>query len=160
MPAAVAPPPTKAVSAIPTCNPALVNCHAQAAPTIPAPAITTSKVDEAGCVNRSSPSGSSPDPPAQWIPLVEDQPRFGRDERRASNEWPELPFPFFNVAREDTPGDASLPPEFARFEQPVRPEASHLRAGAGSARRPVVRFAGAQHEIRSVGVCDRGRTAI
>src|SRR6185437_4103024 len=78
MPAAVAPLPTTSPSRMPTERPAAANSTAQAAPTIPAPMIST-----------SNDSGAT-DSLAEGIVLVEQQVALQSNERRPGDRRPHL----------------------------------------------------------------------
>src|SRR5436853_5572997 len=73
MPAAVAPLPTASHSSTPTDTPADASSSAHAAPTMPAPTMSTSK------------ESRTADAPAKGIALVEEQAAFQGDEGRPRN---------------------------------------------------------------------------
>src|SRR5208283_5016696 len=171
MPAAVAPAPGKAGSATATRSPERVSSRAQAAPTMPAPAMTTSKLElirgTAGRRKHRDSAGRMPlrrcrmtvtsraDPPAEGVAFVQNQAPFGGYESRAADKRPQLAVTLLDVALEKAADDALLPVGLAGLEQPIGPQAGHFGAGARAAGRTVVGLAGAQHEV-AAGRIGRG----
>src|SRR5258705_894695 len=87
------------------------------------------------------------DPPLERIGFLQDQFRFGRDERAASDRGDDLSIRDRQRSFKHAANDALLPPDLARLELSVGIQASKLRARPGAARRTVIRPARAKHEI-------------
>src|SRR6516165_9360515 len=164
MPAAVAPPPTGPGSATTTDSPAAAHASAQAAPTMPPPAIATSKLrplagrprasgapaDVMASTERSGMHTCGADTVTERVALVEDQVGLGIDVSRAGDLRDNLSVLDRNRAFEDAAHDALLPPDFARGELVIGIQAGKFGAGARAAGRAVVCLAGAQHEALAV----------
>src|SRR5206468_10630285 len=131
MPAAVAPLPGVSRSITPTDAPATASSRAQAAPTIPAPMISTSN----DCLTANA--------PLKRVALVQDEMAFECDERHTGDAGQHL-IVFKCVARfEAAAHDALLHPCVAWSELAIRGEASQLGASSRATRRAIIRLAGA-----------------
>src|SRR5919197_2466324 len=138
MPAAVAPLPTASHSSTPTDAPAEASSSAHAAPTMPAPTMSTSK------------ESRTADAPTKWITLVEEQAAFESDEGRPCDARPDARTLTRVRGLETAADNALLHPYLSGRERAVHGQAGDLRAGSRAAGRPVVRLAGAEHEIAVV----------
>src|ERR1700756_3345625 len=112
MPAAVAPLPTTSRSTTTTRNPRCANTSAQAAPTIPAPTITTS-------YDSLLMLASNADPHAEGIPGIQNQVCFCIYESCPCNAGEDFAIFHPHSAFENAAHNAFLPPDLAFFNLSV-----------------------------------------
>src|SRR5215469_6021819 len=143
MPAAVAPPPTTSRSTTTTRKPRSAKASAHAAPTIPAPTIATSY---AGLPIFESDANAH----AERIFRVQQQICFRIHKSRAPDTRKYFSTFHLDASFKNAADNALLPPSLPLFDFAVGIKASQLCAGASSARRTVVSFAGTKHEILAV----------
>src|SRR5258706_10351281 len=93
------------------------------------------------------------DPPLERIGFLQDQLRFGRDERAASDRRDDLSIRDRQRSFKHAANDALLPPDLAWLYLAVGIEASKLGARSRTARRAVIRFARTEHEVAAVVHC-------
>src|SRR5580698_4767684 len=149
MPAAVAPPPITSRSITITRRPRRTNSSAQAAPTMPAPIITTSKVSP-GFVIQDSGANSH----AERIVYVEHQIRLRVYKRRPLDAGINFSVTHAHASFEDAAHNAFLLPDVPLAEFAVGIKARQLRAGSRAARRAVIRLTRTQHKILAVHSCN------
>src|SRR4051812_5620999 len=87
---------------------------------------------------------------AEWIAFVQNEIGFSIYKRGAFDRRNDFVSGDGNVAFKHAADDAFLSPCLAFFQLSIGIETSHLRAGAGTARRTVVAFAGAQNKVLAV----------
>src|SRR5919197_4716296 len=105
---------------------------------MPAPTMSTSK------------ESRTADAPTKWIALIEEQAPFEGDEGRPCNARPDARALTDVRGLETAADDALLHPYLSGRELAIRGQAGNLRAGSRATGRPIVRLAGAEHEIAAV----------
>jgi len=93
-----------------------------------------------------------PDAPAKRVALIQNEPGLGRHMCRPLDRGIDNTINNIHPAFEQTANEAFLPPDLLLCQFSVFEQARHLRAGTCPARRPVVRFSRAEHEVAAVGV--------
>src|SRR5215472_12504688 len=93
---------------------------------------------------------SSSDAPSEWIVRIDDRGALGADVCAARDRGNDAAFGAAVRALEDAADDALLPPHIAFGKRVVGGKAGKPRAGAGAARRAIVRETRAQHEVAAV----------
>src|SRR5262245_27953685 len=143
IPAAVAPPPITSRSTISTRNPRSAKASAQAAPTIPAPTITTSNVSLL-----MFPSDA--DPLAQRIVRIQNQLGLRIHKSGTCNTGIDLAILHMHTSLKNAADDAFLFPDLSFLDLAISIQTRQLRAGPGTTRRAIVSLPRTQHEILAV----------